>query len=131
MDGKILIVEDDPLTKRFYDFVFKHCRFEIVQSEDAQEIFEILKNEKISLVILDVNLRNTVYQNKIISGIEISRMIKENEEFGNPKILIISAYNLLPNDDDYIYSKADQFILKPITDFNLFLETIRKLLNVE
>jgi CheY-like chemotaxis protein len=128
MADKILVIEDDPITKRFYDFVFKYCELELIQSENPDEIFRILENENVRIVILDINLRNTIMNGKVISGTELSRLIKENEKFGNPKILLVSAYKISENDDEFINSKADGFILKPIPDFNEFLGIIRKLL---
>jgi two-component system cell cycle response regulator DivK len=127
MKGKVLIVEDDPITKRFYDFVFKHSDMEIIQTENFEEILNILKNENIRVVVLDINLRNTSKDGKLISGITLSQMIKETPEFGNPKVILVSAYKLYPGDGYLIESKADDYILKPITDFNLFLEKVRKL----
>jgi len=131
MEGKILVVEDDPITQHFYKLVFKHCSYNTVLTEDADEIFQFLSEGDVKLVILDINLRNTVYEGKIISGIELSRMIKENPRYGNPKIILVSAFSLSKNDDDYIESKADDFVLKPISDFNLFLSKIRNLINNE
>ncbi len=129
MDEIIIAVEDDPITKRFYEIVFKHCKLDLVQTENYDEIFNILENRKVKVVILDVSLRNTTLNGEVVSGLDISKMIKENEKYGNPKILLVSAYNLLKSGNDFIYSKADEFIRKPITDFNEFLQQVRKLVN--
>ncbi len=129
MNGIILVVEDDPITKRFYEIVFKHCELDLVQTESFDEIFNILEKKNVKVVILDVSLRNTTLNGKIISGLEISKMIKENNKYGNPKILLVSAYNLLKGENDFAKSKADEFIRKPITDFNEFLQQVRKLVN--
>lgn len=123
---KILIIEDDLLTKRFYDLIFRHSEFEIIQSEEIDEIFKILETEEIKIIILDINLRNTTLDGKVISGIDLSRMIKENENLKDVKIIIVSAYMLNQEHPDFISSKADSFILKPIDDFNKFLGVIRK-----
>ncbi len=129
MNGKILVVEDDPVTSHFYKLVLKHCELEAVITENADEIFSHLEGGEVKLIIMDINLRNTVFNGKIISGIELSKMIKSEEKYGNPKIVLVSAYNLDEDDPDFIKSKADKFILKPISDFNLFLNIIRGLLN--
>ncbi len=128
MEGKILIVEDDPITKQFYSYLFQqHCDLELIQTEDVEEIFRYLREENIKVVALDINLRNSYYNGKLISGIELSKMIKENEDFGNPKIVLVTAYSLSKNHPDFIESKADKFIMKPIGDFNKFLREFRTL----
>ncbi len=129
MNEIILAVEDDPITKRFYEIVFKHCKLDLVQTENYDEIFNILENRNVKVVILDVSLRNTTLNGEVVSGLEISKLIKENKKYGNPKILLVSAYNLLKDRNDFEYSKADKFIRKPISDFNEFLQEVRKLVN--
>ena len=56
--------------------------------------------------------------------------IKENNNTSGIPVVLVPAFNLnILNDDSFNRSKADHYIMKPITDFNKFLNEIRKMLN--
>ncbi len=126
MKYKILIIEDDLLTKKFYNYIFTSHEFDIIILEDAQQIFEILKNEDISLIIMDINLKNTKISNQLIDGIQLTKIIKTDEKLKRIPLVLVSAYNQSKkNKEDCL---ADDYFQKPIMDFNLFLERIVSLI---
>ena len=128
MSKSILIVEDDPFTQQFYSYLFSKTEYKAVITENGNEIFELLEKEKIALIILDVNLKNTYIDNEKVDGIQISRIIKKELNHSAIPILLISAYQKKTGDRNYFdESLADDYILKPITDFNMFLKKISQL----
>ncbi|MBU2492228.1 MAG: response regulator [Bacteroidetes bacterium] len=128
MSKSILIVEDDPFTQQFYNYIFGKTGYKVIITEDGNEIFEFLKNEEISLIILDINLKNTYIDNERVDGIQISRKIKKELSMSSIPILLISAYQKKNGGRNYFEeSLADDYILKPIIDFNLFLKKVTQL----
>ncbi len=129
--GKIiLVIEDDPLILQFYKYIFEFEKMEAVISEDYVEIMNIIETKNVGLIIMDVNLRNTYINEERTDGIELSRIIKTDERFNNIPIILVSAYNLKVLDEESIAkSLADDFILKPITDYNGFMTKVKLLIN--
>lgn len=128
MPKSILIVEDDPFTQQFYTYIFSKTGYKILITEKGDEIFEILNKEEIALIILDINLKNTYIGDERADGIQISRKIKKELKISYIPILLISAYQKKMGGRNYFEeSLADDYILKPITDFNLFLKKVTEL----
>lgn len=128
MPKSILIVEDDPFTQQFYSYIFGKTGYRVLITENGNEIFDILNKEEISLIILDINLKNTYIDNERADGIQISRRIKKELKISSIPILLISAYQKKTGGRNYFEeSLADDYILKPITDFNFFLKKVTQL----
>jgi len=124
----ILIIEDDYFTNEFYRFLFKKVKYPFLQSENGEDILKILAQKEISLIILDINLKNTYLNKRRIDGLELSKYIKENFNSSSIPILLVTAYRKNSNDENFLEkSLADDYITKPITDLNYFLEKVKKL----
>ena len=129
MSKSILIVEDDPFTQQFYNYLFTKTGYKILITENGDEILELLEKEEIALIILDINLKNTYINNERVDGIQISRKIKKELNKSSIPILLISAYQKKTGGRNYFEeSLADDYILKPIIDFNLFLKKVNQLM---
>jgi len=125
--SKILIVEDDPFNIELFDLILKRLgKFDTVVTDNFEKIFEELRSGSIDLIVMDVSLDNTYYNRKKIDGIVLSRIIKENEQFKNIPIIIVTAY---AGDDDISRilkeSRAEQCIKKPIINYHEFINLIK------
>lgn len=126
--SKILVVEDDNFAQHFYKMLLTKKGFDVIFAEDPVEIFEIISKDNIELVILDVNLKNSRYNDKDVDGFDLSIMIKEKKS--SLPVLLVSAFCLNENTwQKFKQSKAEEYIQKPIVDFNLFLEKINELIS--
>ncbi|GBD90551.1 polar-differentiation response regulator DivK [bacterium BMS3Abin04] len=124
----ILIIEDDYFTNEFYRVLFRKVKYPFIQSENGEDILNILSQKEISLIILDINLKNTLLDKKKIDGLELSKYIKENFNSSSIPILLVTAYRKNSNEDNFLEkSLADDYITKPITDLNVFLEKVKML----
>lgn len=128
MSDKIIIVEDDPFTRQFYDHLFSRTSYEVVQTEDADQLLKNLLQERYALLILDINLKNTFLNGEKTDGVKIAKHIKQNEKLADLPILLVTAYQNGPGSKDFLKeSLADDYITKPISDFNQLLEKVDKL----
>jgi len=124
----ILIVEDDPFTVDFYLFIFKRAKFNPIIMEDGDKVLEMLGSTDISLIIMDINLKNTYLRGEKIDGIKLSGIIKKNEITARIPVLLVTAYSPISKGEDfYRDSLAEDYITKPIVDFNLLIEKVNKL----
>lgn len=128
MKKTLLIVEDDPFTQQFYSYLFSKEEFKLIQTEEGDAIFKSLEDENVSLIIMDISLKNTFYNGKKYDGLELTRVIKNNPDYKDIPVILISAYKKKSaNVNIFEESQADDYIVKPITDFKAFLERVRDL----
>ncbi|MGE5362974.1 MAG: response regulator [Bacteroidota bacterium] len=128
MNKKIIIVEDDPFTQEFYKYLFSKTSYQTVTMEDGDKLIENLGQEEVNLIIMDINLKNTYMDGKKVDGVILSRFIKQNEKFGNIPILLVTAYQKGIGNNNFLEeSMADDYIVKPIIDYNDLLNKVNSL----
>lgn len=130
MMSKILIIEDDALTREFYKCLFKRTDIEAFILDDGDEAIQILSNEEIKLILMDINLNNTFLNTIKMDGIRLSRYIKTSMNgISSIPILLVTAYSILPAQENFInQSMAQGIISKPILDHNEFINKIKMMM---
>jgi len=129
MNKKIIVVEDDGFSQEFYKYVLKREGYIPVILEDGDLLFDTLEKESIELIIMDINLKNTYFKGEKVDGVFLSKFIKENEKYSVIPVLLVTAFSL--NTDGpkfFVDSLADDYITKPILDYNDLLEKIKSLI---
>lgn len=113
MKYKVLIIDDEPLAQDVLEtFVTRMEEFEIVaKSGNAVEAFQILKNEKIDILFLDIQMPE-------VNGLELLKMIKNP-----PAVILTTAYSEYAL-QSYEFEVVD-YLLKPIA-FDRFLKAVNK-----
>jgi DNA-binding response OmpR family regulator len=128
MKSTILVMEDDSFTQQFYQLLFQRAGFESLITDEGDKFFEILENSKVSIIILDLNLKNTYLNNEKVDGITLAKKVKADDRFSQIPILIVSAYKNLTNGRNFLdETGAEDYILKPISDFNELLKKVNNL----
>lgn len=128
MSDYILIMEDDPFTQQFYSYLFRRTSYEIKVTDNGDEFLTLLEERPISLIILDINLKNTYLNDEKVDGVMLSQLVKKNAKYAHIPVLLVTAYQNKMNGRDLLTeSMANDYILKPITDFNELLNKIHKL----
>lgn len=117
-DKTILIVEDDHTSNEFFQEVLNITKAKVKFATNGKDAIDIFKNNKIDLVLLDIQLPG-------ISGIEILKEIKKINK--NIPIIAETAYALTGDKEKYISLGFDDYIAKPILPVQL-LEIIAKYL---
>lgn len=126
----VLVVEDDPLHQDLYRLVFKKVGINLHVTESADEILQKIENDEVDLVIMDVNLRNTKIDSSLIDGIKFCRLIKTKFSEKKIPIILVTAYSKAYFGDKLLEdSLADDYFIKPITDFNKLLDKINTLVD--
>ena len=130
VDKKILVIEDDSFTKVFYKKLLSDkLGYEIDLLEDGDKILEAVATQDYALIILDINLINSYLNGKKTDGVQISRAIKTKFPDKHIPILLITAYKKGNKSDNFfVQSLADDYIIKPIADFNILLDKVTQLI---
>jgi PAS domain S-box-containing protein len=108
---KVLIVEDDPISKLLLTFVIKSFSKEIIKVSSGIEAIEACNsNPDIDLVMMDVNMPE-------MGGYEATRLIRE---FNKDVVIIAQTANALQSDrNDAIEAGCTDYISKPINSAEL------------
>ncbi len=121
MKRVILVADDSPTIRKFVSFSLMSQGFEIVVASDGMEALEKLPSGKIDLIITDLNMPN-------VDGFELIKTIRENDEFKEIPIIILSS---LGSDEDIekgIKIGANSYLIKPF-DPNRIKYEVSKYLN--
>ncbi|WP_290662540.1 response regulator [Ignavibacterium sp.] len=126
---KLLIVEDDTLTQQLYMVYFRKSGIETYITDNGEELFSILRNENIGLILMDINLTNTYFRGEKMDGIKLSRLIKSNSETKSIPIIIATGFSTINQNDSIVKQTfAEELIVKPITNFKSFIQKINQYL---
>ena len=111
----LLIVEDDIEMRSMITDFLRHNGYKVSTASNKEEIYRIIKSNRIDLILLDVMLGNE-------NGIEICKKLRSES---NIPIIIISALSADNQKMDGYEVGADDYITKPfnpkITLPNIFL----------
>ena len=128
--GRILVVDDDPMSVQLYDMILTRQGFyQVTAHEDPDAIIALVRNGDVDLVIMDVSLRNSRYKNVPVDGLTLTRILKVNPDTARVPVLLATAHAMRGDRETFLQeSQADAYIAKPIIDTSLFLEQIADLI---
>lgn len=104
----ILLVEDDAALAELITFHFRKQDFRISQTPDGEEALLIVSEQQPDIVVLDWMIDN-------LSGIEVCRRLRRNNETANIPIIMMSARG---EEEDRIRGLdigADDYLTKPFS----------------
>jgi CheY-like chemotaxis protein len=128
----ILLVDDDYILARSTaKLLHRLGGHHVYITDDPAEIFHLCQTQVVDLVIMDINLPTARWQGRAVSGVDLSRVLKNQEQTAQIPIIIVTAY-VLAGDRQFLLatSQADEFVAKPITDYSSLLELIRCLCHI-
>ena len=120
MKPKILVVDDSPTIRKFISIALKIKGYEIISASDGMEALELLPNDKIDLVITDLNMPN-------IDGFNLIERIRSNENFLNTPIIVMSNLSDSEDIERAMQLGANSYIIKPFDQNNIIKEVAKYL----
>ncbi len=115
---RILVCEDNPIALKTIEFTLKKVGYEVLNAVDGEQGMGILKQQKVDLVITDINMPFT-------KGLELVRYINTKLETKIPTI-IISGINLDETKDHAKELGAKGYLTKPF-DPKVLLDLIQSI----
>src|SRR5829696_5541587 len=82
---KVLVVEDDLDYRELIQHVLELKGFAVIKAENGREAIEIVERDRPDIILMDLYL-------PVLSGLEATRVIKNNPATSRIPILVISAY---------------------------------------
>jgi len=107
MNEKILIVEDNPQNMRLIEMVLRTKGYTLLKATDGEEAMDIATRELPDLIIMDIQLPK-------LSGLEVTRKLKETPAFSQIPIICLTAYAMKGDKERFINGGCDAYLSKPI-----------------
>ncbi len=102
----VLIIDDEKTIRKLINHHLKLNNFITFEAENSNEAFEILKNEKIDLVLSDVTMEG-------MDGFQFCQKVRENENHRFLPFIFVTAKNTLEDKSKAVESGGDDIITKP------------------
>ncbi len=105
-NNKVIVIEDDPDINKLITYSLRKEGITVQQAFDGDEAAAKLRNEYFNIIILDLMLPG-------ISGFDICKEVKENNDASKSFIIVVSARS---SNQDRLYAHilgADCYLSKP------------------
>ena len=109
MQKRVLIVEDNDLNmKLFHDLLEAHG-YETLQTKDGMEALRLARQHRPDLILMDIQLPE-------VSGLEVTKWIKEDDELKTIPIIAVTAFAMKGDEEKIREGGCEAYIAKPISD---------------
>ena len=106
---KILVVDDFATMRRIVKNILRQIGFtNILEADDGSTALNILKKEKVDLVITDWNMPK-------MSGLELLKAIRADDNLKDIPVMMVTAEALKENIIEAVKAGVNQYIVKPFT----------------
>ncbi|WP_413205935.1 response regulator [Rhodospirillum sp. A1_3_36] len=120
MAKKILIVEDNDLNMKLFHDLLQANGYDTVQTKDGREVLELARANSPDLILMDIQLPE-------ISGLEITKMLKGDDELKAIPVIAVTAFAMKGDEEKIREGGCEGYIAKPISVVS-FLQTVAKFL---
>ncbi|MFQ5346974.1 MAG: response regulator [Rhodothalassiaceae bacterium] len=117
MAKKILVVEDNELNMKLFCDLLEAHQYETIQTRDGMAALELARTHSPDLILMDIQLPE-------VSGLEVTKWIKEDEELRQIPVIAVTAFAMKGDEEKIREGGCEAYIAKPISVTDL-LETIR------
>lgn len=120
MAKTILIVEDNELNMKLFNDLLQANGYTTLQTKDGREALRLTREYRPDLILMDIQLPE-------ISGLEITRILKEDPEVSAIPVVAVTAFAMKGDEQKIREGGCEGYIAKPISVAG-FLKTVAKFL---
>ncbi|OYX55832.1 MAG: two-component system response regulator [Brevundimonas subvibrioides] len=118
MSKKVLIVEDNELNMKLFHDLLDSQGYEILQTREGMQAMAMARQHMPDLILMDIQLPE-------ISGLEVTKWLKDDEELAHIPIIAVTAFAMKGDEERIRQGGCEAYISKPISVMH-FLETVKK-----
>jgi two-component system cell cycle response regulator DivK len=120
---KVLIVEDNELNMKLFNDLLEAQGYAVLQTRDGLSALDITRQNMPDLILMDIQLPE-------VSGIEVTKWLKEDDELKHIPVIAITAFAMKGDEAKIREGGCEAYISKPISVAG-FLQTIDGFLKTE
>lgn len=121
MPKTVLCIEDNKTNMLLVSRIVEAEGYELVRAEDGPAALTVLEELVPDLILLDVNIPG-------IHGLDLARMIKENENLAHVPLIATTANVLVGDKERCLEAGCDEYLPKPL-DIRQLREVMRNYVN--
>ena len=121
MSKTVLIVEDNELNMKLFNDLLEAHGYVTVQTRNGMEAIELARLHRPNLILMDIQLPE-------VSGLEVTKWIKSDEELKHIPVIAITAFAMKGDEEKIRQGGCEAYLSKPISVAK-FLETVKNYLN--
>lgn len=120
MGKTVLIVEDNDLNMKLFNDLLEAHGYSTLKSRSGLEGFELARQHRPALILMDIQLPE-------VSGIDIIKLLKEDEELRAIPVIAITAFAMKGDEERIRESGCEGYLSKPIS-VGKFVQTVQSYL---
>jgi two-component system, cell cycle response regulator DivK len=118
---KVLIVEDNDLNMKLFNDLLVAHGYGTLQTKDGIEALALARQHRPDLILMDIQLPE-------VSGLQVTRWIKQDEELRTIPIIAVTAFAMKGDEEKMRDGGCEAYIAKPIS-VTSFLRTVERFLS--
>jgi CheY-like chemotaxis protein len=128
MADTVLVVEDDPANALLVETILNRLGgFEVICSDDGDEILELVATRPISAALMDVSLKATRVRGAKVDGVELTRRIRSLPGGIGLPVILLTAHAMKGDRERLLFaSGANDYVAKPIADQQALVSLVRR-----
>lgn len=103
---RILVVEDDPVSRKLLQKTLEGWGYEIITAENGQKALDIIMNENLKLVVAD-------WMMPVMDGLTLCRMIRTSGHAGYIYFIMLTGKDKKEDIIDGLKAGVDDYVVKP------------------
>jgi two-component system cell cycle response regulator DivK len=115
---KVLIVEDNDLNMKLFNDLLEANDYVTLQTKDGMEALSLARQHRPNLILMDIQLPE-------VSGLEVTRWIKEDSDLRGIPVVAVTAFAMKGDEEKIREGGCEGYIAKPISVVN-FLQTVER-----
>jgi two-component system, cell cycle response regulator DivK len=116
----VMIVEDNALNMKLFRDLLEANGYRTLATSEGLEVQELVRQHNPDLIIMDIQLPE-------ISGLEITRILKDNPSFRHIPVIAVTAFAMKGDEEKIRAGGCEAYLAKPIA-VTEFMATVKRFL---
>jgi two-component system cell cycle response regulator DivK len=104
---KVLVVDDNPISRELVREVLEDNDREVLEAENGEEALRVIAGERPDVVLLDIQL-------PVYDGYEVLRRVRADLKLAGLPVIALTAYAMRQDREKAFAAGFDDYITKPI-----------------
>ena len=120
MSKTVLIVEDNELNMKLFRDLLEAQGYETLQTREGLQALSLARQHRPDLILMDIQLPE-------ISGLEVTKWLKEDEELSSIPVIAVTAFAMKGDEERILEGGCEAYLSKPISVMS-FIDTVKSFL---
>ena len=118
MSARILVVDDVPANVKLLEARLSAEYFDVLTATNGAEALDLVRKLRPDLILMDIQLPQ-------VSGLEVTRWIKDDPELRMIPVVAVTAFAMKGDEERIREGGCEAYLSKPIS-VGKFIETVRR-----